>query len=595
MFAELIEEQVQAKPTLSKMTYDEARPIIQEIIKEKCLDIQTDPAIDLRETGIRFRDLVNCRFVEDKSVVIIGAGNLGHPTLRTVLNLGFKTVGIIDNDVIDIENISPQDHDIIELGQPKVKALEQWALRHCGVQITAVQERVSSWQDILSMLDFRPDIVIVAVDNMILRNALLESILYAENNTDVELFIDMRMSAGQWATFILPMKAVHTQMDISLISPLVRKYMIFPDEEGEQEPCTARATNFTGVNAASYVGSFLAWYSNNPMTFELLRSFLDVTDTGSAFKWEKSFNSMKWQEITKSPQAFRMQQNLIQQNKAVAQAEVDKQEAAAILEMVIASTKAGKTLDPETCTAEGISVGDILIYEADYAFSPYRAIRIYKKDFNGDDELCYLCLDVFNPEHTIYIYALDFMKVVLKDVPMSTKEMEHSVYANQEGSDWLLTTATCAIDEGTSSGDLPNTFIRYMGEARDDIHAQLLSVPLQEYPAIPTPAGTGLIDLNAPIQAYEDSTFRHMTTPTVITYTLNVNGNRYDVYPCDPGSRWEGERSYSYAVIGDAKYLITEVIDQNKVFIRNPINDSNIMLFTRNIDAILTSNSLLET
>jgi len=151
-----------------------------------------------------------------------------------------------------------------------------------------------------------PDIIITGVDNMETRNGLLGDLIRRacqDGGAVPELFIDMRMGAGQWSTFILPVFDSVRIGASNKMAEVIREHMVFSDEEGEQEECTARATHFTGMNAASYVGAFLTWYSNNPtFTFDsLINFYMQETKGGPPFKFREDFDSMGWEFILPRP------------------------------------------------------------------------------------------------------------------------------------------------------------------------------------------------------------------------------------------------------------------------------------------------------
>lgn len=306
--------------------YQDLRPHINQAVEAEMLKLVEDPTYDLRAFSRRFSDLVRIPYLESKSVVLIGLGGLGHPTFRTLINLGFKNITIIDPDVIDPENVQAQDQDFIELGQPKVQAMSDWALRHAGVRVTTYQKKVESYSDLKSLLTFVPDLLICTVDNMELRNEIYCDFKYlVEPSTGSinlelpELYIDMRMSAGSWTTFAFPMQRIsktvtYTNWFLYQVND-ENSNVVFTDEEGIQEPCTARATNFTGYNAASYVGSFLAWWSHRPFRdAETWYAFTDLADTKSDFKYMKAFDSARWQAITQSPKEANLQKRFIENN-----------------------------------------------------------------------------------------------------------------------------------------------------------------------------------------------------------------------------------------------------------------------------------------
>jgi molybdopterin/thiamine biosynthesis adenylyltransferase len=452
---------------------DEVRDYVRSTVRNRVLELKEDANLNLNHMGIRFSDIVNRRFMDTKSVAIIGAGNLGHPTFRTICNLGFKAIAVIDDDTIDIENISPQDHDLVEIGQPKVKFLEAWALRHCGLQVDAIQERVEDMDHLYDLLDFTPDIVIVCVDNMKLRNAILQPIAYDDEEACTpELLIDMRMAAGQWTTFILPLEAVTYIFDrFGPIQDLVTKHMIFSDEEGVQEACTARATNFTGYNAASYVGAFLTWYSNNHASFntsEYLLSFLNVkTEEGPSFKWEHSFNCMQWRTITKTPQEYKQLAISMQFLKRELELDMGMHRAYVINTILAEPTFVNSKVKVEyvqTSYLEGneVHLGDLLVYSwynANLDRREFSLLRVLSSDNLGVEGK-----NVFTTETNYYDRYDIRVKAILRNHPRLVDEEWDVEEAPATASPTVTSKGEIVLENGTSYAvyitDEINTYIK---------------------------------------------------------------------------------------------------------------------------------------
>ena len=56
-------------------------------------------------------------------VLIIGAGGLGSPNILYLAAAGVGTIGIVDNDVVELSNLQRQVcHNSEEIGNPKVES-----------------------------------------------------------------------------------------------------------------------------------------------------------------------------------------------------------------------------------------------------------------------------------------------------------------------------------------------------------------------------------------------------------------------------------------------------------------------------------------
>ncbi|MDN5289057.1 MAG: thiamine biosynthesis protein ThiF [Mucilaginibacter sp.] len=112
-------------------------------------------------------------------VLIIGAGGLGCPVLQYLVAAGVGTIGIVDDDVIDISNLHRQIlYGIHDVGKPKtIVAKQKLELLNAFVVINTHQERLTV--DNAEKLIASYDLIIDGSDNFTTR--------YLVNDTCVEL------------------------------------------------------------------------------------------------------------------------------------------------------------------------------------------------------------------------------------------------------------------------------------------------------------------------------------------------------------------------------------------------------------------------
>ncbi|MGH7584374.1 MAG: HesA/MoeB/ThiF family protein, partial [Gemmatimonadales bacterium] len=98
-------------------------------------------------------------------VLLIGAGGLGSPAALYLAAAGIGTIGIVDNDVVDVSNLQRQIvHDTAAVGRPKtLSAAERITALNPFVRVETFDERLSSSNALEIIRRF--DIVIDGSDN----------------------------------------------------------------------------------------------------------------------------------------------------------------------------------------------------------------------------------------------------------------------------------------------------------------------------------------------------------------------------------------------------------------------------------------------
>lgn len=321
-----------AKPEPQADTFSRSRDLWLAAVEAEALRLRDAPDINLNQADIRFSSALNLETVRRSSVAIVGAGAIGNAQWRAVLGMGFHTVAIFDDDVVGLENIGPQGHNITDLGLPKVEAVRRAALQYRGVEIMARNRRVDTLEDIASDLGFMPDYVITCTDSTAFRNGFiaelgerlenlrlsLRGLSRSEKLPRIEqslpaLVLDFRMSLGDWNCFALPCRAIAASiLDRNTLSEIWKTYTdiaVFEPDQAVQEPCTERSIVYTGANTASYTGAFLHWWLNKGQSQlstpdDILAFFNLKADTAAGeetFCWLMSYSSREWRQITPTP------------------------------------------------------------------------------------------------------------------------------------------------------------------------------------------------------------------------------------------------------------------------------------------------------
>lgn len=304
-------------------------------LRDKAVRLQDDPEFNMDDADTRFSTALNLRAVKQASCCIIGAGGLGNWQWRILLSMGFRQVIIYDDDTVGIENVGPQAHSIFDIGLPKVEAVRRAALQYRGLSIVARQKRVMTHADIADDLGFVPDIIIGCTDSAEFRNSFIhtlrESVMeHIRNGTGntvrdklPQLFIDYRMSLGDWNAYIIPARNMGLSEresfgDASMFFSTYMDEACFQAEDAVQEACTERAISYTGASVASFTGALLHWWfsggrnglleDGNMLYKEFLR-----TGGNTKFTWKMSYSSRDWESVTPTRRELFLERKLAEE------------------------------------------------------------------------------------------------------------------------------------------------------------------------------------------------------------------------------------------------------------------------------------------
>jgi molybdopterin/thiamine biosynthesis adenylyltransferase/rhodanese-related sulfurtransferase len=102
----------------------------------------------------------------DAKVLLLGAGGLGSPTALYLAAAGVGTIGIIDNDVVDLSNLQRQViHTTDRIGVPKVDSAEQQInALNPDVKVMKFEQRLDA-SNIMDVLSHGWDVIVDGLDN----------------------------------------------------------------------------------------------------------------------------------------------------------------------------------------------------------------------------------------------------------------------------------------------------------------------------------------------------------------------------------------------------------------------------------------------
>ena len=115
----------------------------------------------------------------DSKVLVIGAGGLGSPVLLYLAAAGVGTLGVVDDDVVDLSNLQRQIvHSTEAIGIPKVESAKKTiAAINPDVAVVAHQQRIGSENALDLISDY--DLVADGSDNFATRFLVNDACYFA--------------------------------------------------------------------------------------------------------------------------------------------------------------------------------------------------------------------------------------------------------------------------------------------------------------------------------------------------------------------------------------------------------------------------------
>jgi len=184
--------------------------------------------------------------VEKFTYHILGCGAIGSSAAVQIARSGGKYFKLYDYDIVEEVNIGVSQYTYEHIGTPKVQALAELI-----TQITNGTAKV----DLIpgEFENYYPNkknnIVVLGFDNMDARLNAVTEIL--KNKIKPDILIDGRMGA-------------ETYIQYSYVNPKLSNYKEdwFPDEEGSNEPCNAKATSYCSNMAGAFIANQIKQLTN---------------------------------------------------------------------------------------------------------------------------------------------------------------------------------------------------------------------------------------------------------------------------------------------------------------------------------------------
>ena len=182
----------------------------------------------------RFEDIVSnlC----DYSYHILGCGAIGSSAALQLARMGATQFYIYDFDKVELHNVGVSQYILKDIGKPKVDALRSHIQSiNDEAEVVTINNRFKVFNSTGDK-----DIIIVAFDNMNSRKEAVVSALKASDKP--YMLIDGRMGAEHYQQY-------------TFIDPKLRDYLKtwYSDEEGDPEPCSAKATSYCSNMSGSFI------------------------------------------------------------------------------------------------------------------------------------------------------------------------------------------------------------------------------------------------------------------------------------------------------------------------------------------------------
>lgn len=231
----------------------------------------------LNETHSRFKDADF--YNPNLSVSILGLGGIGSFLTHVLCRQGYDMY-LYDMDTVEIHNIGSQLYNISHIGQNKADIAAKYCKEFGNSKAIPLGKFTEE-----SPVD---NIMFACFDNMKYRkiafNKWLEYQLSKtpehrkENPKEVNIYIDMRMSAESWQVYVIK----------GSVDAERYKETLFDDEEVPDLPCSYKATCQTGMMVASYAASvFLNHVANKKLGVNIRTVHFKTLYDASLLRYEQ--------------------------------------------------------------------------------------------------------------------------------------------------------------------------------------------------------------------------------------------------------------------------------------------------------------------
>ena len=191
---------------------------------------------------------------------ILGCGAIGSSAATQLARSGAEKFTLYDYDKISLANVGVSQYTVSDIGKYKVDVLSEYLSVICDDPI--VIEIKEKFIDNAQYVPHGNDIIVLGFDNMSSRLQAVEIACSVKKLKPI-ILIDGRMGA-------------QTYQQYAFKKPTLDKYKKcwYDDEEGSEEPCTAKATSYCSNMAGSFItNSVSKMVTSQPFENEIIFHF----------------------------------------------------------------------------------------------------------------------------------------------------------------------------------------------------------------------------------------------------------------------------------------------------------------------------------
>ena len=190
---------------------------------------------------------------------ILGCGAIGSSVAMQLARMGAEEMVLCDFDDVEIENVGVSQYFQSDIGKCKVDALKNHIHAiNKDIRVVTHARRFDEWE-----ATNKADIVVLGFDSMASRLEAVTIISNAGKFHRPMLLIDGRMGAEHYQQYLF-------------IKPTLKSYLKswYSDDEGDQEPCNAKATSYCSNMSGSFISNAVRRFvMEQPLDLELSFNF----------------------------------------------------------------------------------------------------------------------------------------------------------------------------------------------------------------------------------------------------------------------------------------------------------------------------------